>query len=73
MYRPASADLLGRVERMAQVCDRYGIPLAAAALQFSLRQPRIKSTVVGFSQPNHTPTEVRRMSREREEKRDATA
>ena len=51
MYRPASPDVLGRVERMAEVCDRYGVPLAAAALQFSLRDPRITSTIVGFSHP----------------------
>ena len=59
MYRPASADLLGRAERMAQVCDRYGIPLAAAALQFSLRQPRITSTVVGFSHPERVAQTIR--------------
>jgi D-threo-aldose 1-dehydrogenase len=51
MYRPASPDVLGRAERMANVCQRHGIPLAAAALQFSLRDPRITSTIVGFSHP----------------------
>jgi D-threo-aldose 1-dehydrogenase len=51
MYRPASTALLSRAERMAEVCDRYGVPLAAAALQFSLRDPRIASTIVGFSHP----------------------
>ena len=59
MYRPASADLLGRAQRMAQVCNRYGIPLAAAALQFSLRQPRITSTVVGFSHPERVAETIR--------------
>jgi D-threo-aldose 1-dehydrogenase len=51
MYRPASADLLERAERMSRACDRYGVPLAAAALQFSLRDPRVTSTIVGFSHP----------------------
>jgi D-threo-aldose 1-dehydrogenase len=27
------------------------VPLAAAALQFSLREPRIASTIVGMSRP----------------------
>jgi D-threo-aldose 1-dehydrogenase len=44
---------------MAQVCDRYGIPLAAAALQFSLRQPRITSTIVGFSHPERVAQTIR--------------
>ena len=37
--------------RMQTACERFGIPLAAAALQFSLRDPRISSTVVGVSSP----------------------
>jgi D-threo-aldose 1-dehydrogenase len=51
MYRPASADVLARAQRLATVCGRYEVPLAAAALQFSLREPRIGSTIVGFSRP----------------------
>jgi D-threo-aldose 1-dehydrogenase len=51
MYRPASAELLDRARQMAAACERYAIPLAAAALQFSLRDPRVCSTIVGFSRP----------------------
>ena len=36
---------------MQQACGRYGVPLAAAALQFSLRSPVVDSTVVGVSAP----------------------
>jgi D-threo-aldose 1-dehydrogenase len=36
---------------MAEICERYGVPLGAAALQFSLRDARITSTVVGMSRP----------------------
>ena len=36
---------------MQAVCADYGIPLAAAALQFSLRDPRITSTIVGATRP----------------------
>jgi D-threo-aldose 1-dehydrogenase len=38
-------------EAMDAVCGRYGVPLAAAALQFSLRSEMIDSTVVGVSSP----------------------
>ena len=36
---------------MQQACARHGVPLAAAALQLSLRAPDITSTVVGVSSP----------------------
>src|SRR5258708_4157470 len=50
-YRPASADLLARARRLEDLCARHRVPLAAAALQFSMRDPRIASTVVGMSRP----------------------
>jgi D-threo-aldose 1-dehydrogenase len=40
-----------RVTRMELICANHGVPLAAAALQFSVRDPRITSTVVGISAP----------------------
>jgi D-threo-aldose 1-dehydrogenase len=36
---------------MTTACERHGVPLAAAALQFSVRSPLIDSTVVGMSSP----------------------
>ena len=51
MDRAASAELLDRAGRMAAGCARYGVPLAAAALQLSVREPRITSTIVGFDRP----------------------
>jgi len=50
-YAPASTDLLHAIGQMEQACARYGVPLAAAALQVSLRDQRIASTVVGISRP----------------------
>lgn len=41
----------GRAFAMQRACQDYGVPLAAAALQFSLRDRRISSTVVGVSSP----------------------
>jgi D-threo-aldose 1-dehydrogenase len=38
-------------EAMEGACRRYDVPLAAAALQFSLRSELIDSTVVGVSSP----------------------
>ncbi|WP_298805089.1 aldo/keto reductase [uncultured Pseudokineococcus sp.] len=50
-YRPAGEDVLARVREMQRVCEEAGVPLAAAALQFSLRDERVASTVVGMSAP----------------------
>jgi D-threo-aldose 1-dehydrogenase len=51
MYGQASPDLLRRAQQMEDACKRYNVPLAAAALQFSLRDPRIVSTIVGITRP----------------------
>jgi D-threo-aldose 1-dehydrogenase len=50
-YRDADGVVLERVRLMQAACERHGVPLAAAALQFSLREPRVTSTVVGVSSP----------------------
>jgi D-threo-aldose 1-dehydrogenase len=50
-YREAEPDEVARARGAAEVCRRYGVPLAAAALQFSVRDRRIVSTIVGVSRP----------------------
>ncbi|NHI15756.1 aldo/keto reductase [Microbacterium excoecariae] len=45
-YRPASDALRVWTEGAEGVCARWGVPLAAAALQFSTRSPLVDSTVV---------------------------
>lgn len=52
-YSEAPPRLLERARRIAEVCREAGVPLAAAALQFSLRESRIASTIVGVSSPEH--------------------
>ena len=48
-YKEAPAELLAYVERLRGLADEWRIPLAAAALHFSLRNPIVHSTVVGIS------------------------
>ena len=48
-YLPAPPSVETAVAAMAAACHAAGVPLAAAALQFSMRDPRIHSTVVGAS------------------------
>jgi D-threo-aldose 1-dehydrogenase len=43
----AAAEPLQRALRMKAVCDRYDVPLAAAALQFPLAHPAVATVLVG--------------------------
>jgi D-threo-aldose 1-dehydrogenase len=51
LYGEASAEQLQRAYALETLCQRYGVPLAALALQFSLRDARIVSTIIGMSKP----------------------
>jgi D-threo-aldose 1-dehydrogenase len=51
-YRPTGEAVRDAVRAMQRACAGFGVPLAAAALQFSLRDPRVTSTVVGVSEPS---------------------
>ena len=50
-YQDAPAQLIERVRRTQSICERHGVPLAAAALQLSMRDPRVHTTIVGFTRP----------------------
>ena len=49
-YLPAPDEMVHDAQALADLCQEYEVPLAAAALQFSLRDRRIASTIVGMSQ-----------------------
>lgn len=50
-YQLASGDELAPVQAIEEICARYDIPPGAVALQFSMRDPRISSTICGVSKP----------------------
>ena len=50
-YQEADESALEPVRRIEAACARHGVPVGALALQFSMRDPRITSTVVGVSKP----------------------
>jgi D-threo-aldose 1-dehydrogenase len=58
-YRPASAALLDRLRSIEQLCAEFEIELAAAALQFSLRDSRISATVATMSSPDRIEQTLR--------------
>lgn len=51
-YREAPSETLDAIAAIETVCRAFDVPLAAAALQFSIRDERISSTLVGFSRPD---------------------
>ena len=51
VYQEASETMLSPVRKVEEVAARHRIPLGAIALQFSMRDKRITSTIVGVGQP----------------------
>lgn len=50
-YQDPDPAVLARVGEIEAICATFGVPVAAAALQFSLRNPGITSTIVGMTRP----------------------
>ncbi len=50
-YSPADEGALAPVRQIEAICAEHGLAPGAAALQFSMREPRIASTVIGVSKP----------------------
>lgn len=60
-YAIANEEQLGRIGRMQAVCGRHGVPLAAAALQFTLHHPIVASVIPGAFHPDHPRRNVESM------------
>jgi len=50
-YDLAPPDVVDKVRQIEAVCDRHGVPLAAAALQFPLGHPLVASVIPGLDSP----------------------
>lgn len=46
-YTPAEPEILAKAQRIAAVCARHDVPLAAAALQFPFGHPNVVSVIPG--------------------------
>jgi D-threo-aldose 1-dehydrogenase len=51
VYQEATDEMLAPVRAVEEICERHGVPPGAVALQFSLNDPRIASTICGVSKP----------------------
>ena len=52
-YTPAPVEVVERARRIGEVCDRHGVPLRAAAIQFPLAHAVVASLVVGVRTVGH--------------------
>ena len=52
-YAPAAQDWIERTRQLESVCQQFGIPLRAAALQFPLAHPAVEIVLVGAQQSDH--------------------
>ena len=46
-YRPAPQEIVARAQAIRAICQRHGVPLAAAALQFPLAHPAVAAVIPG--------------------------
>ena len=61
-YRAAPDEIVDRALRLKDVCDKHGVPLRAAALQFVLAHPAVASVIPGTKSPEHQGDNFRMMS-----------
>ncbi|HZQ98301.1 MAG TPA: aldo/keto reductase, partial [Chloroflexota bacterium] len=57
-YRPAEDDVMARARSIADVCQRHGVPLGAAALQFPFGHPAVVSVIPGPNAPDQVRTNL---------------
>ena len=58
-YAAAPAPLLERARRIRAVCERHGVPLMAAAVQFPMGHPAVNAVVVGCRSKAHLEETLR--------------
>ena len=50
-YQEAGPEILGKVEKIKAICQRYHVPIKATALQFSRTHPAVAAVIPGASRP----------------------
>lgn len=63
-YEKAGADIIGRVNQLKEIGDKHGVPLKAAALQFSTAHPAVKSVIPGSTRPDRIKEDIAMIQKE---------
>lgn len=61
-YQEPTPEQIDKVTRIQAVCNRFGVPLAAAALQFPLGHPAVASVIPGPMRPEHVHLNVQALN-----------
>lgn len=57
-YQSVPQEILDRAHRVADVCERHGVTLPQAALQFPLGHQAVQSLLVGMRSPEEVETDI---------------
>lgn len=57
-YAQSPSGMIEKTQRIEACCERHGVPLPAAALQFVLRHPAVASVIPGPNTPEHARQNV---------------
>ena len=57
-YAPAPPQIMARVQRIEEVCERHDVPLRVAATQFPLAHPAVTSLLVGARSPEEVQAAI---------------
>ncbi|MBI5087441.1 MAG: aldo/keto reductase [Actinobacteria bacterium] len=61
-YAPADAELVERARAIGRVCESYGVPLRAAALQYPLRWAPVRAVVAGMATADQVTDNIASMA-----------
>lgn len=61
-YLPAPRELVDRANRLADVCEAYGVRLPEAALAFPLRHPAVAGVALGMRTARHVDDNLARLA-----------
>jgi D-threo-aldose 1-dehydrogenase len=60
-YAPAAPEILEKTRKIQSVCERHGVALAAAALQFPLGHPAVAAVIPGAVAPEEAARNIATM------------
>ena len=63
-YGPAPMELVDKANRIADVCESFGVTLPEAAVAFPLRHPAVVSVVLGMRTPAQLESNVQRYEKD---------
>jgi D-threo-aldose 1-dehydrogenase len=61
-YQETPKEVLDKARQIKTVCDRYQVPLKAAALQFGLAHPAVAATIPGARSPQEVEENIKMSS-----------